>query len=164
MGCDIHFFTERFTKDSITSGPVDISEQRDIKISSILDEQELEPRWVTADVWILEDDEWEIYERFYDGSRSYHLFGVLAGVRTCDYDETICEPRGIPQDASGAYKYMCNKWDGDAHSHSYFTLEELLEVDWKSKDLEWFKDNTIEKMKSIDPDPKKIRAVFFFDN
>ena len=165
MGCDIHFFCERFSDEPITNGPVDISEQREEKLSTLLEERDkIEPRWITADEWILEDDEWAIIDKFYDGRRSYHLFGVLAGVRTWDYDETICEPRGIPSDASYAYKYMCDQWDGDAHSHSYFTLEELLEVDWTSKDLKWFQDTTIKKMKSIDPDPKKIRAVFFFDN
>ena len=158
MGCDIHFFCERFSDEPITNGPVD----RDEKLHTLLDESE--PRWITADEWILEDGEWEINDNFYDGRRSYHLFGVLAGVRTWDYDETICEPRGIPSDASYAYKYMCDEWDDDAHSHSYFTLEELLEVDWTSKDLKWFQNTTIKKMKSVDPDPKKIRAVFFFDN
>lgn len=59
---------------------------------------------------------------------------------------------------------MCNQWDGDAHSHSYFTLEELLEVDWESKDLKWFEEDIIEIIKKVDPDPKKVRCCFFFDN
>jgi len=165
MGADIHFFIEKFSDEPIKNGPIDISEIRDNKISSILDKQELEHRWITADEWeINEDGNWEINDYFYDGRRSYHLFGVLAGVRTWDYSDTICEPRGIPQDASSAYKYMCELFKGDSHSHSYFTLEELLEVDWKSKSLKWFEKETIKKMKSIDPDPKKVRAVFFFDS
>ena len=59
---------------------------------------------------------------------------------------------------------MCDQWHGDAHSHSYFTLEELLEVDWESKDLKWFEEDIIEDMKKVDSDPKKVRCCFFFDN
>ena len=169
MGCDIHFFVERFSDEPITKGPVDISEQREERLSTLLEERDkIEPRWISADDWELDDhydDEipsWECGEKFYSG-RNYHLFGILAQVRTWDTSESISEPKGIPDDASYAYKVMCNQWDGDSHSHSYFTLEELLEVDWVSKDLKWF-EGTIEKMKSVDPDPKKVRCCFFFDN
>ena len=171
MGCDIHFFCERFSDELITNGPVDISEQREERLSTLLGEQKIEPRWISADDWILDDEDvwddgvarWECEEKFYSG-RNYHLFGILAQVRTWDTSESISEPKGIPDDASYAYKVMCNQWDGDAHSHSYFTLEELLEVDWESKDLKWFEEDIIEDMKKVDSDPKKVRCCFFFDN
>lgn len=164
MGCDIHFFVERLSDELITNGPVDISEQRDKRISTILEEYKMEPRWISADDWVLGDEErWESDERFYSG-RNYHLFGILAQVRTWETSESLSEPKGIPDDASYAYKVMCNQWDGDSHSHSYFTLEELLEVDWESKDLKWFEEDTIEDMKKVDSDPKKVRCCFFFDN
>ena len=171
MGCDIHYFTERFSDEPITNGPVDISEQRDNLISTILDDNKIEPRWISADSWELGDKDdwgdgiarWNSLETFYSG-RNYHLFTVLAGVRSWDSSDAICEPKGIPDDASYTYKDMCNQWDGDAHSHSYFTLEELLEVDWGSKDLKWFEEETIKMMKKVDPDPKKVRCCFFFDN
>ena len=57
--------------------------------------------------------------------------------------------------------------DSDGHSHSYFTLEELLNVNWDEyKKEDWLDDfmDTIEGMKSIDNDPSKVRCVFFFDN
>lgn len=163
MGCDIHFYVERFSDEPITNGPIDISEQRDQKISSILEENKIEPRWISADKWVLGDDKrWEYIDRFYSG-RNYNLFSILAGVRTWEEDVAICKPKGIPEDSSYAYKYECVLWNGDAHSHSYFTLEELLDVDWESKDLKWFEE-TIEKMKNIDHDPKKVRCCFFFDN
>lgn len=166
MGCDIHFFVERFSDELITNGPVDISEQREERLSTLLGEQKIEPRWISADDWEFDDDDdekiWKCGERFYSG-RNYHLFAILAQVRTWDTSESISEPKGIPDDASYAYKYMCDQWHGDAHSHSYLTLEELLEVDWVSKDLKWF-EGTIEKMKSVDHDPKKVRCCFFFDN
>ena len=85
-------------------------------------------------------------------------------------------PRGIPDDLSSGYKYITNRWDGDGHSHSYFTLHELLNVDWSkyeksdspafSNRVGWLDEfmETIEQMKSIDPDPKNVRCCFFFDN
>jgi hypothetical protein len=52
----------------------------------------------------------------------------------------------------------------DANYVSYLTLEELInsDVDWIDIDFEFYE--AIEKMKMIDPDPKKVRCVFFFDN
>jgi len=75
-------------------------------------------------------------------------------------------PKGIPDDASTGYLYKCDQWDGDAHSHSFFTLEELLNVDWSEYDSEYIDDfmETLEKMKKIDEDPSKVRCCFFFDN
>jgi hypothetical protein len=57
---------------------------------------------------------------------------------------------------------MCGIWGSDAHSHSYFTLKELLDVNWDNYQTEFMK--TIEKMKTIDDNPNKVRCVFFFDN
>jgi hypothetical protein len=83
-----------------------------------------------------------------------------------DRIEPICEPRGVPEDASDGYRYVVDRWDGDGHSHSYFTLEELKNVNWSEYNKEWIQDflETIQKMKQVDTDPKKVRAVFFFDN
>jgi hypothetical protein len=57
---------------------------------------------------------------------------------------------------------MCGIWGSDAHSHSYFTLKELLDVNWDNYQTEFME--TIEKMKTIDDNPNKVRCVFFFDN
>ena len=101
----------------------------------------------------------------YNG-RSYYLFAILADVRNGSGEvEPIDYPRGIPDDASSGYKYVVDRWDGDGHSHSYFTLDELINFDWsKYEMLDDFFMETIEQMKSIDPDPKKVRCCFFFDN
>jgi hypothetical protein len=87
------------------------------------------------------------------------------------YDvDPIDFPRGIPDDLSSGYMYIVDRWEGDGHSHSYFTLHELLNVDWskyeKSGRVGWLDEfmETIEQMKSIDPDPKNVRCCFFFDN
>jgi hypothetical protein len=168
MGCDIHFYTERFTTDNNYKGPRDISEERHNKLDTLLNEEELKPRWVSADVWDYEDEDgdkyWQISweDKFYNG-RNYKLFELLAGVR--GYDENaISPPRGIPDDVSYGYRTIVDLWDSDGHSHSYYTLDELLDIDWsKYKDFDSFL-LTIEKMKNIDPDTKNVRCVFFFDN
>jgi hypothetical protein len=71
--------------------------------------------------------------------RNYDLFAILADVRngygfagvdTGDGFRPIAMPRGVPEDASQYYKNEVNQWDGDGHSHSYFTLDELEAYDW----------------------------------
>lgn len=182
MGCDIHFFTERLTTDNNYQGPKDVSEERENKLNEILINEDPKERWVSADEWVREkdwdsDDEdkltWEVpYGSNYYNGRNYYLFSILADVR--NYGEEITPidyPRGIPEDASTGYKFQVDRWAGDGHSHSYFTLEELLNVDWETYNnslgadgyLNQFLD-VIEKMKEIDSDPSKVRCVFFFDN
>jgi len=167
IGCDIHFFTERWTSDNKYEGPKDLAEDRDSKLEEILENTESNYRWVSADTWS-KDDSWYADE-IYNG-RNYYLFSILADVRNSGGVEPIDYPRGIPEDLSSGYKYAVDRWDGDGHSHSYFTLDELLNFDW----LEYQEDDkvgwldgfmkTIETMKSIDPDPKNVRCCFFFDN
>lgn len=165
MGADIHFFTERKTSSNNYGGPKDLSEDRNIKIEEIIDDRPLEERWVSADEWEFYDGYWNVpySKKFYNG-RNYYLFSILSGVR--GDVEPIAYRRGIPKDCSYGYLHMAKQWEGDAHSHSYFTLKELLEVDWDSYDKEYLSEfmETIEKMKSIDSDPQKVRCVFFFDN
>lgn len=171
MGCDIHFFVEKFSTDKDYEGPKSVQEERNIKLSDILDQEDIEPRWITADSWELEEVDDDVYywsvirnKRFY-GGRNYYLFGILAGVRY-DRIEPISNPRGVPNDISEAYKEQLKQWEGDAHSKSYLTLKELLDVDWSKYDKEYISDflTTIERMKEIDPDPEKVRCLFFFDN
>ena len=112
MGCDIHMFTE---------------------IKRTIDDK---PRWVNSDRWvpnpyyIYGNDDEKQYERpwechsIYDG-RNYELFSVLANVR--GYGPAILEPRGLPDDICVLTKAESDRWDGDGHSYSYFTLRELVE-------------------------------------
>ncbi len=164
MGCDIHFYTERFTSSNDYEGPRDISKDRNNKIEEIVDGKPSTERWVSADKWVKEDDNsWGVdwNDHYYVG-RNYGLFSILADVRGSEVP--IDSPRGIPSDASSGYKYMCEQWDGDAHSHSYFTLDELLRVDWSKYDYVSGFLETIEKMKGIDGDTARVRCCFFFDN
>lgn len=64
--------------------------------------------------------------------RDYALFGLLAGVRGVSI-KPIAEERGLPPDVTKRVQQQSNAWDGDGHSHSYVTLEELLELDWGTK-------------------------------
>jgi hypothetical protein len=165
MGCDIHVYMERWTNSNKYDGPKNLAEDRDNKLNELLENEPSHFRWVSVDKWIYEEGRWEIdwNEHYYDG-RNYHLFSILADVRG-DHSP-IAEPRGIPQDASTGYKYMCDQWDGDAHSHSYYTLTELLNVNWEEYGdcyLDEFL-QSIERMKEIDEDSDNVRMCFFFDN
>jgi hypothetical protein len=165
MGCDIHFFTERKTSSNNYKGPRDLSEDRNTKIEEIIEGIPATERWVSADEWEIEDGYWNVpYGKSFYSNRNYYLFAILAGVRGST--DPIDYPRGIPNDCSSGYKYMCGIWGSDAHSHSYFTLKELLDVDWGNYQMEYLSEfmETIEKMKTIDDNPNKVRCVFFFDN
>ena len=166
MGCDIHFYVERWTSSNNYGGPRDLSDDREQKLSEVLEDTS-KSRWVSADNWQIEDGEWQIdWNDEYYGDRNYYIFGILADVRNDGGVEPINYPKGIPDDASTGYLYKCEQWDSDAHSHSYFTLDELLNVDWSEYEPGYISDfmETLEKMKEIDEDPLNVRCCFFFDN
>lgn len=67
---------------------------------------------------------------WYSG-RNYDLFGLLADVRNRSDIESPWAHRGIPKD-SGIHEFL---GDGDSphyhgHSHSWVSLQELLDYDW----------------------------------
>ncbi len=174
MGCDIHFFTERWTNQKEYFGPKDIQLERDRKLEVIIgDQSESEFAWVTADTWEKSGNDYWVSSEFYE-DRNYFLFAILADVRN-GYDiEPLSQPKGIPEDSCYPIKYIVDQWSGDGHSHSYFTLKELLEVDWdkyctKSPDvdrsnwLDGFKEK-LNNLKELDTNPENVRCVFFFDN
>jgi hypothetical protein len=106
MGCDIHLYIEK----------------------------KIDNRWVPAQGFFLIDKEDTIPnvpypDRF--GDRDYLLFGFLAGVR--DSTNQHFEPRGFPKDASKEVRDQFVAWNGDAHTPSYLTLEELKAVDWDNE-------------------------------
>lgn len=119
MGCDIHLYVEVRQAD----GGV----------------------WKTADAWRTEEwdpnDIYVPYDQQYYSGRNYNLFAILANVRNGDgfgVDRgdpfnPISEPRGIPEDSCPQIKYIVERWNGDGHSSSYFTLQELLDYDWTQK-------------------------------
>lgn len=112
MGCDIHFYVER---------------------------REL-GKWVTCDTW--EDDDGDLhvpYQKSFYHDRNYDLFAILAdvrngrgfaGVKTGEGFVPIADQRGIPDDACAQYKTAAESYGADGHSHSWLTVEELLQFDW----------------------------------
>lgn len=120
MGCDIHFYVEK----------------------------RIDGRWVTGDTWT--PDKYsdtpgalclEHSNRLYS-ERHYDLFSILAdvrngrgfaGVETGMGFVPIFPPRGVPADACPEYAQEVERWDGDGHSHSWLTLQEILQFDWSQK-------------------------------
>lgn len=106
MGCDIHLMTERLRA---------INDQK---------------KWVNIDHFKInpyygEEGESELNIVPIYNNRNYNLFSFLANVRNYNDNNFICEPKGIPKDASEVTKKEAESWGSDGHSHSYFTLQEL---------------------------------------
>lgn len=102
MGCDIHFFVE-VRKDGI---------------------------WTTADTWTIEEGDRNNYDHAFFSGRNYNLFSLLADVRSEDGAAPLSAPRGTPEDSCQEIKEVVAQWDGDGHSHSHFTVAELMAQDW----------------------------------
>lgn len=71
--------------------------------------------------------------------RNYSLFGILANVRngygfagisTGTGFSPISMPSGLPKDVSLEVKRESDNWGVDGHSHSYLTLQDLIDYDW----------------------------------
>lgn len=67
---------------------------------------------------------WFWYERNYD------LFAILADVRNPGDLEPIALPRGLPDDVSDLVSRAAPGTIETPHSHSWFSLQELLSWDW----------------------------------
>jgi len=65
------------------------------------------------------------------GNRDYTMFAVLADVRN-DSIRPLFAGRGMPKDASNATKKEMPE-DSDFHSHTFFTVQELLDTDWDAR-------------------------------
>jgi hypothetical protein len=111
MGCDIHLFTER---------------KRHIR-----DEE----KWINMDYWQYNpyydsedpDGESEMEVKSFYRGRDYDMFSVLANVRNYSDNNFIIEDRGLPDDICQITKKEADRWKGDAHSHGYYTLKELMD-------------------------------------
>lgn len=91
-------------------------------------------KWISVDTWYEEEDFKHSDNPFYD-DRNYDLFAILADVHNgrgfggCDTGDgftPISMPRGLPADVSAEVGQVSAQWDSDGHSHSWLTLEELL--------------------------------------
>lgn len=71
-------------------------------------------------------DKWEHYN-IPQVRRYYKLFGLLAGVRDPE-QVPIVQPRGVPNDISLVTKLCLENRDGDYHTASWLTCEEIEKV------------------------------------
>jgi hypothetical protein len=144
MGADIHLWVEKNTngKWNITKG-MDVADLE--WYQSMLDENK--EKGINSDYNYLseeylleriEEAKKPVDEWLYNG-RNYNLFAILAdvrngrgfaGVKTGEGYNPISMPKGVPDDASDTYQNQVEDWNGDGHSHSYFTLKELKVYDW----------------------------------
>jgi len=128
MGCDIHMFCEiRFHKEGKWQevGKIFKNKYHKPGKENVVDEDgyEWNPEFVRTPYDI----------------RNYDLFAILADVRngrgfasikTGEGFVPICEPKGLPKDVSEFIREQSDRWDGDGHSHSFLTVQELKDYDW----------------------------------
>lgn len=154
MGCDIHMWAEinRKNKDNTYRWEM----VGNIFKNPYYQKDDPSTKFVYEDGDVSENN-YPLCDRPWD-LRNYDLFAILADVRnghgfagvdTGDGFIPIAPPRGVPEDASLAYKKEVEKWQGDGHSHSYFSVRELASYDWHGlrtkhrgyvnpKEYEWF--------------------------
>lgn len=103
-------------------------------------------------------------------ARDYTLFGILADVR--GDGPPLAAPRGVPDDASAGYRAIVERWGADGHTHSWYSLSELLATDWDARGYPrrdpdaigggWCR--ALDLLQALGRDGDDVRIVFFFDN
>jgi hypothetical protein len=113
------------------------------------------------------------------GDRNYGLFAILAGVRGATISQRhgvpvklLDDPRGLPADLSPELRPFHSY--AELHSSTWFTLRELMSVDWHGPDFapwrdylhpesEWFV--FLDRLKGLTRDDgSDVRIVCWFDN
>lgn len=132
---------------------------------------------------VLTENGWELYSRPHV-SRNYDFFAKLADVR--NYNNEIIplsDPKGLPEDVSYLVRKAYEHWEGDVHSISYITGQEIIDLcEWLQEMKPFGMGNDLEHhifhtylegdsfagfYKYPDDRPswiKDIRFVFWFDN
>lgn len=132
MGCDIHIVVERRVKGKWK--PVNPPEEMRDKVWLEIAERTSDEK--------TKAEYRKYWETKWPSRRNYSLFAILADVRNEGYLKPLAEPRGLPSDLGkpidSHYSYGSKSapqdhkiWLGD-HSHSWFTLEDLMLVDWQA--------------------------------
>jgi hypothetical protein len=104
------------------------------------------------------------YRNWAYSGRDYHLFSYLADVRSYGRGDCLAEPRGLPEDVSPEIGRESDEYGLDGHSHSHFTLEELIAGNSEVYNQD-FNQHTIPKLKELaQGDHTSVRVVFWFDN
>jgi hypothetical protein len=100
MGCDIHMFAEYL----------------------------IDGKWHADEVHkATKEDGWHYLNTLPHRGRNYVLFGAIAGVRSNEIPP-LYAPRGVPDDLSETISTAVELWGRDAHSHTYMSLEEYIDL------------------------------------
>ncbi|UOF77352.1 hypothetical protein [Caudoviricetes sp.] len=107
MGCDIHLYVERNEGGNWAQAlpPADWCSNR------------LER--TTKEIKSYDQGKW-----FWD--RHYELFAWLADVRNYHDQEPLADKRGLPENVSAPVKAESDDYGCDGHSHTWFTVAELM--------------------------------------
>ena len=98
---------------------------------------------------------------YYYDLRDYPLFALLGGRGVPDERFPVAG-RGMPPDASPSLAHG-GADTVNLHDHTFCTLEELQRYPWGSEDFTEFA-AVLAKMSRLQVDPRRIRAVYWFDN
>lgn len=82
--------------------------------------------------------------------RNYSRFATLANVRNYGDTPYIDDPRGLPDDITKEVKEDAESWGDDGHSHSYFTLKELIDFQKNAPPLRHRGMISLEAQKALD--------------
>lgn len=113
-------------------------------------------------------------------ARWYSLFEKMAGVRGQQVN-AIAAPKGLPDDISDLTALEFKRWEGDAHSMSWLSVEEIAQLeDWYKEATKDAKEYTypekqwgylfssswggLHKYKEAPDGVEDARFVFWFDN
>jgi hypothetical protein len=110
-------------------------------------------------IWEALEDEEDTELVYKLGSRDYLLFAKLAGVRNYGDFIPLSNPRGVPSDASKAWKKLLKEWGPDIHSESYYLFQELEYT--KGYSNRW--DKALDDLEQRYPNDI-LRLMFGFDN
>lgn len=153
MGTDIHSFIETRNANGVWTAalepnswydsPAKRQEQAEEQIAEQLKLVNPSAEMIEAKIREMTEQGWFDTNEFSPvtayTNRNYGLFAILAdvrngtgfaGVKTGEPTTPIDLPRGLPDDASEVYLAEVEHWGVDGHSHTYFTLAELLDHDW----------------------------------
>ena len=105
--------------------------------------------------------------------RWYRLFERICGVRG-DVELAIDKPRGIPADLNIVTELDYKRWEGDSHSATWLTKEELNELIewaenldplWQHKQLGYLNgSNFLQYPESHPKEFEDVRFICWFDN
>jgi hypothetical protein len=142
MGCDIHFHLERYNEKTAKwqeiPGPVRkcwSCEGAGHHIARGGEKQGEDIKCYWCKGTGKKREEW------YEG-RNYNLFAMLAdvrngrgfaGIKTGEGFTPIAGPKGLPPDVSGKIQKASDEYGCDGHSHSWHTLQQLLDYDWEGQ-------------------------------